>query len=171
MKQMIPVLFALLLISCKDLGEPGQEHAKILFENEYINYAWGFNYQGVAVDQEGRLYSYNPAKDSIPELYHADGYYSEQELTEKYQHFKTYLKQINDDTLTWSHGLASAVPANAYSDTTVVGADMGAFIYSVYIYRPQVGKYQKLVLKLEGDFTFYNKSESAKALAAWLKRL
>jgi len=172
MKQIIPVMLALLLFSCKDssVNDQPQISSSIIFEVEYLNYAWGFVYQGVMIDNEGKEYSYNPAKDSIPFLYYADGLYTERELQSKYGHAKTFIKSIRSDSLNWSHNLANQVITTDYSDTTYVGMDGGCTTYSTYIFRPEINKYQQIVLKIEGDIAFYNKSQSAVTLAAWLKR-
>jgi hypothetical protein len=166
-------ILAFILLSCKDssVNNQTQNNDKIFFETEYINSAWGFSYHGIMVDQGGDIYSYNPAKDNISLLYHTDGTYTEQELQSKYQHAKTYLRRVAEDSLKWSHDLAAKVAINDFSDTTRVGADMGSLEYSVYIYRPLIAKYQKIIFKAEGDFTFFNKSESAIALVTWLKKL
>ena len=173
MKQIIPLLLALLFFSCKDssVNEQIQNNSSnIIFEVEYVNYAWGICYHGIMIDNEGKEYSYDPAKDTIPYLYHADGFYTERELQSKYGHAKTYIKTIRSDSLNWSHNLANQVTTSAYSDITQEGADMGELTYSVYLFRPQVNKYQQVVLKLEGDSEFYNKSQSAVTLVAWLKQ-
>jgi hypothetical protein len=173
MTRILPAILAVVFFSCGDssVNNQTQNGAGILFEIENVNYAWGFFYQGIMIDQDGGVYSYNPAKDSVHFLYNADEGYTVQELQSKYQHGKTYLKQVTNDSLKWARDAASQVTTNDFSDTTRVGADMGSIIYSVYIYRPQTNKYQKNVLKVEGDATFYNKSESAIALVLWLKTL
>ncbi len=171
LKQIIPVLLALLFFSCKEsnVNEQIPNGSSIIFEVEYVNYAWGISYQGVMIDTDGKEYSYNPAKDSVPYLYHDDEFYTDQELQAKYGHVKTYIKTIHNDSLNWSHSLANQVTTD-YSDTFYVGADMGTLTYAVYLYRPQVSKYQKIILNTEGDMAFYNKSQSAVTLAAWLKQ-
>jgi hypothetical protein len=166
------VICTFLLLSCKDSGvnNQNQSNDKIIYEVEYVNYSWGFNYHGTMIDQDGSIYSYNPAKDTISVLYHAE-YYTEQELQSKYQHAKTYINKIAEDSLNWSHNLATEVTNNDFSDTSRLGADMGELEYSIYIYRPQMSRYQKIILKVEGDWTFYNKSQYAISLVTWLKKL
>ena len=171
MKQIIPILFAILLFSCKDSSVNNNNAPGIIFEVETENYAWGIVYQGVMIDADGNEYSYNPGKDSISYLYHSDGYYTYQELKSKYEHFKTYIKKVPSDSLSWSHNLSTKVTTTDYSDTSREGADMGSSYFSVYIDRLGSGKYQKIILKVEGDWAYYNKSENAIALAGWLKRL
>jgi hypothetical protein len=167
------IILALLLLSCKDtsVNNQNQNNDKPFFEIEYINYAWGFSYEGTMVDHDGSVYTYDPAKDTVAPSYNADGYYTEQEMQSKYNHVKTFIRKVAEDSLEWSYDLAVKVTINDFSDTTRVGADMGSLEYSVYIYRPQNSKYQKILLKVEGNLTFYNKSESAIALVTWMKKL
>ncbi len=166
------MILTLLLLSCKDasVNDQSENLDEIVFESEYINYAWGFSYQGKMVQKDGSIFSYNPAKDTIPVLHHADGYYTKQELLSKYQHAKTFLRKIDVDSLHWANDLAIKVTTNDLSDTMRVGADMGSFVYSVYIYRPQNTKYQKIILRTDGDYTFYNKSENAITLVTWMRK-
>ncbi len=171
MKQIIPLLLALLLFSCKDSSVNNNvrnSNNSIIFEVEYVNYAWGYSYNGIMIDNEGKEYSYDPAKDTIPCLYHEDGFYTERELQSKYEHTKKFITTLRSDSLNWSHNLANLVSTTNYSDTTQTGIDAGITTTSFYIYRPQVSKYQKIILKIEGDFSFYNRSQSAVTLAAWL---
>ena len=173
MKRIIPALFAILLFSCKDssVNNQNQNSTGMFFEIENVNYAWGIFYQGIIIDPHGNEYSYNPGKDNVHFLYNSDGYYTDQELQSNNQHAKTYIKNIPCDILNLSHDLATKETTTEYSDTTRVGADMGSIIYSIYIYQAQANKYQKIVLRVEGDATFYNRSESAIALVVWLKQL
>jgi len=164
---------AILIQSCEKNPVDGetQEDGKLLFEIELVNFAWGFAYQGEVIEEDGLVYSYNAAKDTNAVLYHADGFYSQQELAAKYRHARTYLKPIPPDRLLWSHMLAGSVRVGDFSDTTRVGADMGALTYSVYVFRPEISKYQKIELRVDGDYSYYNRSESAQLLVDWLKQL
>jgi hypothetical protein len=45
---------------------------------------------------------------------------------------------------------------------------MGEFSYIAYKYNSATKKYQPITLLVDGDWTFFNRSESAKNIAAWL---
>jgi hypothetical protein len=170
---MLPLLLAILFFSCKDSSVNNQIQTSngIFFEAEIVNYSWGFVYHGTMIDPNGNEYTYNPAKDKIPVLYNYDGYYTNQELQSKYQHAKTLFSKVSFDSLSWSQDLAEKVRTTDYSDTTYGGTDMPLISYSIYIFRPQIAKYQKIILRVEGGYIFYNKSESAIALVGWLKQV
>ncbi len=98
-------LMALLALSCKDSGvaPADQPFGQVIFETEYVNWAWGYAYQGTVVFEDG--------------------------------------------------------------------ADMGAIAYSVYRYDSDSAQYHKLVLRVDGDWTFYNGSVAAVALVSLMQRL
>lgn len=171
MQKMVIIAFGLFLFSCKDTSvDQNQTGLGMIFETEYINFAWGLAYQGKEIDQEGNIYTYDPGKDSASVLFHADGYYSQVELVSKFSHHKLFIGTVAADSLGWIRNLASTITMNEYSDTMRIGADMGSVTFSVYLYRASVGKYQRISLKVEGDVAYFNKSESAIALADWMKR-
>jgi hypothetical protein len=173
MHKLTIALMALLALSCKDLGvaPADQPLGQVIFETEYVNWAWGYAYQGTVVFEDGSLYSYNPGQDSVAVLYHANDRYAASELNSKYAHRKLFIRTISSDTLLLMRQLVSGVNLSSFSDTTRVGADMGAIAYSVYRYNSDSAQYHKLVLRVDGDWTFYNRSAAAVALASLMQRL
>jgi hypothetical protein len=161
------------LFSCRDsiISSEIQSLGKIVFESEYINYAWGYSHNGKYAGEDGKIYSYDLTKSNIPWNDNADGYYSEDELNSKYHHFDTLRSVIPNDTIQWCYDLALLVNPNKYSDTASVGADMGFFTFSIYLYQSEKKKYQKIILNQDGDWHLYNSSKSAIELAQWFKRL
>ena len=173
MHKSLVVLFTLLALSCKDSGvsPTDQTFGCVIFETEYINWAWGYQYQGTVVYEDGSLCSYNPGKDSVAVLYRSDGRYTESELSSKYAHRSLFIRTISPDTLLLMRQLASGVKLGDFSDTTRVGADGGALEYSVYLFHAGSAKFQKMVLRVDGDWTFYNRSGAAVALVNLIQRL
>ena len=166
-------LMALLALSCKDSGvaPADQPFGQVIFETEYFNWAWGYAYQGTVVFEDGSLYSYNPGQDSMAVLYHSNDRYAPSELNSKYAHRKLFIRTISSDTLLLMRQLASGVNLSSFSDTTRVGADMGSYAYSVYRFNSDSAQYHNLVLRVDGDWTFYNRSAAAVALVSLMQRL
>jgi hypothetical protein len=167
------VLLSLLALSCKDDGVSPTDHipGRMLFEIEYTNWAWGFTYRGTVVFDDGTLYSYNPGMDTATVLCHPDERYTEAELASKYSHHRLFVRTVSRDTLLLMRQLASEVTVSDYSDTTGVGADMGSLLYSVYEYRSDAERFQKKILRLDGDWTFYNRSDAAVSLTSLMRNL
>jgi len=97
--------------------------------------------------------------------------YSAQELSAAFNLYDTLHKIINKDTLLWSYKLA----AKAISETKIdslhnVIYDAPDCYYYVYWFLPEINKYQRFTLAKGGSQAYYNPSESAKLLVAWLNK-
>ena len=173
MKNRLVLLLAFLALSCNGSGvsPSNQDVGELLLETEFTNWAWGFQCQGKVVFQDGNDYTYNPGKDTMAALHHINEIYTEAELRSKYAHRQIFVRTVRSDTVSLIRKLAAEVTTGEFSDTTQVGADMGSVVYSVYVYRPQSANFERLILKLEGDWTFYNKSQAAIALVGLMRRL
>jgi hypothetical protein len=173
MHRLVLVLFACGLVSCQDGGINPDDRiiGPVVFEIEYINFAWGFTYQGKAIFEDGKLYSYNPGSEGIGVLHHADERYTAGELISKYEYRRTAVRTVSDDTLKYMAQLAAWVGVGDNTDTTMTGADMGAVTYSTYRYRADASKYERQILRVEGDWSFHNRSEAAIALVDLMRRL
>ncbi|HAP37063.1 MAG TPA: hypothetical protein DCQ28_14475 [Bacteroidetes bacterium] len=167
------VVVIITLFSCRDsiISSETQSLGKIVFESEYINYVWGYSHNGKYAGEDGKVYSYDLAKSNIQWEDNSDGYYSEDELISKYHHFDTLRSEIPNDTIQWAFNLALLVDPNACSDTTRYGADMGSITNSVYLYRAEKKKFQKIVLDQEGDWRWHNTSEGAIELMRLIRRM
>ena len=167
------VLLAFAVWSCEDGGVSPSDQipGQVVFEIEYVNFAWGYAYEGKAVSEDRNLYSYNPGAEGVDVLNHPDEQYTASDLTSKYRRRKAVVRAVSADTLIYMKQLVTAVRIDDNSDTTSVGADMGAVVYSAYRFRADVSKYQRVILQVEGDWTFHNRSEAAVALVDLMKRL
>ncbi len=165
------IFLLLQVVSCQQASFTGGDlvGSETLFEIELVNYAWGFAYQGTVIEKDGSMYAYNPGKDQTPVLSHADGYYADEELHAKYAHQRAFIRRVSPDTLQWLRSLAAAVTPNVFSDTTDARRDAGEVEYSAYIPRKATVKFEKVVLRVSGDFEFYNTSQNAFILATWMK--
>jgi hypothetical protein len=167
------VLLACAISSCGDAGtSPGdQTLGPLVFEIEYINFAWGFTYLGKALFEDRNLYSYNPGAEGIKVLYHEDEQYTASELASKYRHRRVVLGTLSADTLLYMGQLVSGVRVGDNSDTTMSGADQGTVVYSVYRFRADESRYERVTLRVEGDWAFHNRSEGAITLVELMRRL
>lgn len=142
----------------------------ILFEVEYINYAWGFNWSGFYINKYGEVYSYIVDRDSIPRI-SENGYYSEQELMNKYRQNSKLVKNLDYREVSDQKSLIPLTASASNSDTLNGGADMGISKFKCYSYDWKKRKYQEIILLQEGDRTFKNLSPAADSLARWLKEI
>jgi hypothetical protein len=145
---------------------PDVSRKKFLFETEYLNYAWGYIQNGVAIENDGRVYRYELPREGGWKP-NDNGVYSEAELTAKYASNRTYIMTIPADSLNIMFGMVAAAKGGSYSDTVRVGADAGGTTYSCWVTDGE-GRYRRLALRLRGDARFDNLSPSAAKIADWL---
>jgi hypothetical protein len=92
--------------SATDLGDipDAQDY---LFEVEYVNYAWGFAWQGFHVDRNGDVWSY---RLSSPWAHAGEAPFSRSELREKYDVQPEKVATVDIDRL---RTMVAAIPAAA----------------------------------------------------------
>ncbi len=166
----IVILFGFLLLSCTTTTGPQQPlPARMFLESEYVNNAWGYAHWGWVIDTAGNVVSYDIGKSGSGWRGNESGYYTEAELLDKVHHCDTLRGSIPVDTLLWLQGLVASV-GNTYSDTARVGADMGAFVSSCYVFVRDSSKYHQIILRVTGDYQYHNTSPAAVALANWIQQ-
>lgn len=143
---------------------------KILFEVEYINYAWGWMYYGRYIDNSGRLYSYSYLNLNYEDRWKPQrkGIYTESELFEKFSHSKEFVKQIDYNELIQMANLIPAASKGKLSDPVSVMWDAGLITYKGYLYNGSKNEYIEVILRVSGDDFIENLSPEAKNLAEWL---
>jgi hypothetical protein len=145
---------------------------KILFEKYYINHARGYQYQGIYIDSEGTVYSYQYTPgDQKWQPKENNGSYTEEELMEKYSHSRKFVAKIDPNELKAKYKLIEEASKGGYSEPKCVGADRGAHVTIAYLYEPETDKYKGIKLTVEGDCQYESLSMSAKVLAVWLESI
>ena len=81
------------------------------------------------------------------------------------------MRTVDPDSIYYYYTLIDEAAEGPYSDTVNVGADGGAYSLQCYIYSSKSDSYEKIVLRLTGDWTFENLSPAAKTISAWLTRV
>ena len=145
------------------------EKQAILFQVDYVNYAWGYQHNGFIIDNEGRVLTYkNPQEWIFPdkdlklsgsqvhdniEKCHFSGKTIPREELIKYAR---YIKNITSSKVT--------APKN-------VAADAGSLEYICYQFSETSGTYKGSLIKMEGDFTCENLNFFSKKVSTWLKNI
>lgn len=141
-----------------------------VFEVEYINHAWGYQHSGIVIDSAGNLYTYSwDTPDWVPSQQEQ---YDDASLARKYNPNRRFIRKISSDMLASMLALRASAVNSSYSDTVNVGADAGGLQSSIYQYNEgAVLRYQRIALRLTGDFTFEKQSDAARVIADWLESL
>jgi hypothetical protein len=162
-------LFNILLISGCKKNNVISEKQIILFQVEYINYAWGYLHTGFIIDSEGNVLTYknpedwnfpdkdysinqNLIKDNISKCTSSGIKIKKAEL----QKYANYIKNISSSKVTAIKNVA---------------ADAGSLQYICYQFFEKQGTYKSCLIKMEGDFTCENLNFFSKKVSSWLKSI
>jgi hypothetical protein len=168
-------LLASLIVACvRQMGnDPDEQIAatqalrnqKIVFEAEYVNYAWGYQHKGIVVDNQGNVYEYD--RKGTRWMHDEKEPLREQDLLNKYINTKP-LRTLDAATLRDKFALALAIK-NDVSDMKSRCADAGT--WTLWAYQQTNGVYAATLLFRAGDIAQENRSASARELTAWVRAL
>lgn len=176
-KHLLGLLMALVvLISCESnqdeipTGEPElPTELAVLFQYEYINWAWGYQQHGWFIDNHGNRKKYDISQGGEWKNTDSEGYISKEDLAFNYAKATEILQQIPRSVIVQNEQLISGAIDGSLSERESNGADMGAYVYFCYAWNDELQMYKKQLLALEGDWNQYNTNSQAKDLTHWLK--
>jgi hypothetical protein len=166
----IRLLTLILIISvttgCKKASVLNHEKG-ILFQLEYVNYAWGYQHNGFLIDTEGNILLYdNPEKWNFPD---DNLYLTPNQVAENITMCKATGKKIDDDELHKFAGFIRNIASSKVSAQKHSGADEGTLEYICYQYSDTNPGYKGYLIKMEGDITCENLNFYSKKVTAWMK--
>lgn len=178
LKCLLCALLATGLISCdflSSLGHRKDDHRKdanasrdqqILFEVEYVNFAWGLQWRGLYVDHEGSVWRYDHGHETW-QTTRRDAYTLE-DLLDKYSHERELITSVSSQELAKARRLIG--PAGGGRLTEPVGRcyDFGTVTFRAFRYDIEDELYHPILLYQAGDIARKNASTSAIQLTAWL---
>lgn len=144
---------------------------EVIFESEYVNFAWGVSWRGQFIAESGTVHSFDRTSDTVQWSEDHTGMFTRLELERKFSRRDTLRSIVAADTLRIMRQLSRTIDAASYSDTLTTGADMGLWRTSIYILKQENGMYQRIVLNCGGDWTYSNTSPNAAMISNWLKQL
>jgi predicted secreted protein len=171
MKQLLKGIFLIALIvfpvsGCRKNNLISDKQA-ILFQFEYLNYAWGFQQNGFLIDNEGNVLTYNN-----PENWNfADNDFmiTESQVTENINKCLVTRKKISKEELQKYSNHIRNIASSKITALKNVAADEGSFKFICYQFSESTGIYKGTIIKMEGDFTCENLNFYSKKVVAWLK--
>jgi hypothetical protein len=163
------ILFSVLLMTdCKKTVTINPKQA-ILFQVEYVNYAWGYQHNGFFIDNEGYILSYkNPENWNWPD----------KSLSLTGQQVRANLEaciktgeKIAAEELIKNAGYIKNIALSKVTALKNVAADAGSLKYICYQYSGSSEIYTGYIIKEEGNFTCENLNFFSKKVTTWLKRI
>ena len=145
------------------------EKQKILFQYEYVNYAWGYQHSGFIIDNGGNVLTYeNPENWNFPDNNHN---ISDIQISENLSKCKISGKKIPPEELQKYTHYIKNIASSQITALKNVAADAGSYEYICYQYFESSENYRGYLIKMEGDFTCENLNFYSKKVAIWMKEI
>lgn len=143
------------------------EGQKILFQQEYINYAWGYQHRGFIIDSYGNVLTFdNPDKWIFPDK---DNKLTAKQVSENISSCRLTGKKISKNELQKYINYIDNISSSKITSPRHVGADMGSLVYYCYQFSENSSVYKASIIKMEGDFECENLNFFSKRVVAWMK--
>ena len=165
-KIILITLLVLFITGCKKNYVISDKQA-ILFQLEYINYAWGYQHNGFIIDNEGNVLTYsNPEDWNFPDN---DFSLSESQVADNIGNCIQSGKKIPKEELQKYTNYIKNIASSKVTAIKNVAADAGSLEFICYQFSESTGMYKGYLIKMEGDFTCENLNFYSKKVAAWMK--
>jgi|WetSurMetagenome_2_1015567.scaffolds.fasta_scaffold241470_1 hypothetical protein len=161
-------LFVVLIQGCKKNIVISDRQA-ILFEFEYVNYAWSYQHYGFIIDNEGNVLTYNnPESWNFPdrELRISENHIAENLSMCTYSGIRIPKSELQKYSNHIKYIASSKVTALKNEAN-----DAGSAEYICYQYSENSGIYKGTIIKMEGDFTCENLNFYSKKVVEWMKNI
>jgi hypothetical protein len=160
----LPLALSLAGVSCAEPIAP-PEPGDVLFEVEYINFAWARTWNGFVVDADGKVYAWDLSDtDRVPQ----QDDFSGPVLEEKYAHHRRLVRAVSPLEASSMYARVGEAVAGTLTPPQGICADAGIIRYSALLYEPAFGSYQRILLHQSGDVGRTNTSPAAREIREWL---
>ena len=169
-RTIIYIFFIILLSGCeKEYNSLSDIQQEVLFQVDYVNAAWGYQHFGSFIDKTGQVRTYDlPSSWNFPD---EDGYISLTDMNENIDQLVDSDCTIEDDVLLKYFNKLVRAEEGKVTEPTTRGADMGATIYSGFVFDFQRNSYKQVLLRQVGDMYIENTSREAEQIYNWLLEL
>ena len=162
------LLIAYTISGCKKNVAIDEKQA-ILFQVDYVNYAWGYKHNGFLVDNQGNILTYkNPQVWNFPDK---DFNLSESQVRDNIGNCLNTGKKIPNEELKKYANHIKNISSSKVTALKNVSADAGSIEYICYQFSEKTGIYKGTLIKMEGDFTCENLNFFTKKVTTWLKNI
>jgi hypothetical protein len=165
------VLFCILIVFLNGCTETDEiytgDNAKLIFQSEYTNYAWGYNHNGWMMDSSGKARSFQKTAPWVfPDSL---GYISEADMLKNLAACDADLKQISATEFSKYAEKAATCVSGTLTKPENKMADAGANVWAFYYYDSTKKGYKRVILDMTGDWSQQNLAPTAKEVVEWMK--
>jgi hypothetical protein len=166
-KQIILMTFLVLFFTGCKKNFTISDKQVILFQLDYVNYAWGYQHNGYMIDKDGDILTYNnPENWNFPDN---DFSLTEHQVLENIASCTQSGKRILKEELQKYSNYINNIASTKITALKNVAADAGSLEYICYQYSENSGMYKGSLIKKEGDFTCENLNFYSKKVASWMR--
>jgi len=165
-KLIIATVIVISLSGCQKnyIVSEGQD---ILFQQEYTNYAWGYQHYGFIIDSDGNILKFNkPEKWNTPDKFNK---LTVQQVKENISSCTLTGKRISRTELQKYINYIDNISSSKITAPKTVGADMGSMLYYCYQFSENSSTYRSTIIKMEGDTQCENLNFFSKKVVDWMK--
>jgi hypothetical protein len=166
LKIILGILLLMLTAACKKDNLISDKQT-VLFQFEYINYAWGYQHTGYFIDKEGNVLTYNnPREWNFPDN---DLTLSDKQIAENIAKCSlSSVKASKEDVQKYSNYIKN-ICSSKVTALKNVAADAGSSEFSCFQFSEKSGLYKGCLIKMEGNFTCENLNFYSKKVVLWMK--
>ena len=162
------LLAAILITGCKKNVSISEKQA-ILFQVDYVNYAWGYQHTGFIIDNQGNILTYrNPQNWNFPD---DDFNLTESQVKDNFGNCLISGKKIPTEELMKYANYIKNISSSKVTALKNVAADAGSLEFICFQFSEISGTYKGCLIKMEGDFTCENLNFYSKKVISWLKNI
>jgi hypothetical protein len=161
-------LLCLFLAGCKK-NYVLSDKQLLLFQYQYLNYAWGYTHTGFLIDSEGNVLKYRNPQDW--NFYDKDSTLSATQVSQNIlKCTKTGIK-IPEEELHKYAGYIKNIASSKVTAVKNVAVDEGSMEYLCFMYSENTNIYRCCVIKTEGNFRCENLNFYSKRVTDWMKEI
>jgi hypothetical protein len=164
-------LFSILILSFEGCKKSYviSENQQILFQYEYVNYAWGYQHNGFIIDNQGRVLTYlNPENWNFREK---EKNLTAAQIADNIGKCKDSGIRIERVELLKYSSYIKNIASSQVTALKNVAADAGTAEYTCFQFSESSKDYKSYLIKMEGDFTCENLNFYSKKITLWLKEI
>jgi hypothetical protein len=165
-KIILGILLLMLTAACKKNNLISDKQT-VLFQFEYINYAWGYQHTGYFIDKEGNVLTYtNPREWNFPGK---NLTLSDKQMAENVAMCSPSSIKISKEDVQKYYNYIKNISSSKVTALKNVAADAGSSEFFCFQLSEKTGMYNGSLIKMEGNFTCENLNFYSKKVVSWMK--
>ncbi len=158
------------LFGCIQLNDFTIEESRpLIFQSEYVNYAWGYNHNGWMMESSGEVKRFQ--KNATWVFPDSLGYISEVDMAKNISACDSVMAHVSPLTFSLYAQKAFTCSNGTMTKATNTMADAGEHIYCYYLYDASGKRYKRFVLSMTGDWSQENLAPYSKEVVDWMKAI